>query len=258
MLMSSHSKPLYLTIEDHLRADIAGGRHAVGDLLPSEQDLAIRFATTRNTVRHALARLVFEGRIIREKGRGSFVAPQRHESTIDTGVRQSFEEQMAAHGERVHFRLLEFGPQPAPTTIAARLRVRPGSPLFLLRRIRLIENALIGSETRWILPELGRQFHQQELHERSTIAMLERALGAPLSDLEITVSAVTATAQNARLLECRKGAAILVREHLFYDRDRRPVLGGESLFRADRYRFTYHLNETRGSSFSNRSKRPTT
>jgi GntR family transcriptional regulator len=241
--MSTHFKPLYLMIEDHLRAEIATGKHGVGDLLPSEQDLAQRFATTRNTVRQALAKLVFEGTIIREKGRGSFVAPPRHQSIIDTTVRQSFEEQMEARGEKVSFRLLSFGPVPAPEAVAARLGALTGATLFQLRRIRLIEGELIGSETRYILPELGRRFEQSALEDVSTIAMLETALGAPLSDLEITVSAKTANAETAALLECRRGTALLVRDHLFRDRDGRPVLTGESVFRADRYRFTYHMGD---------------
>ncbi len=241
--MSIQFKPLYQTIEDHLRSEIATGRHVAGDVLPSEQDLAQRFATTRNTVRQALAKLVFEGVVIREKGRGSFVAPPRHQSTIDTSVRQSFEEQMAARGERVSFRLLEFGPVPAPSAAAARLHIMPGATLFQLRRIRLIEDELIGSERRYILAELGRRFKQKSLEEESTIAMLESALGSSLSDLEITVSATTANAEMASLLECRRGSAVLVRDHLFRDGDGRPVLTGESMFRADRYRFTYHLGD---------------
>ena len=77
--------------------------------------------------------------------------------------------------------------------------------------------------------------------------MLEAALGDALSDLEITVSATTADQEMAALLECRRGSAVLVREHLFRDRDGRPVLAGKSVFRGDRYRFTYHLGQGDGA-----------
>jgi GntR family transcriptional regulator len=246
--MSSRVRPLYLTIEDYLRAEIVRGKLASGDLLPSEQDLAQRFATTRNTVRQALAKLVFEGTVVREKGRGTFVASPLHQSEIDTTMRKSFEEQMADHGEQVRFRLLSFAPVTAPEAVATKLRVRTGSTLFMLRRIRLIEDELIGAECRYILPELARRFDEVSLREKSVIAMLEDVLGATLSDLEITVSATTATAETASLLACRRGSAVLVREHLFRDPDGRPVLAGQSLFRGDRYRFTYHLKDGLRSS----------
>ena len=243
--MSSKFKPLYRTIQDHLRAEITSSELAVGAPLPSEQELAQRFATTRNTVRQALAELVFDGTVIREKGRGTFVGAPPHQSTIDTAVRQSFEEQMEARGERVCFRLLSFEPVAAPASIAQRLGVRAGSVLFSLRRIRLIGDELIGAESRFILPELARRFDSVALHEKSAIAMLEEALGGQLSDLEITVYATSADASTAALLECPPSSPVLVREHLFRDENIRPVLTGQSTFRADRYRFTYHLRDDR-------------
>lgn len=238
-------KPLYLTIEDHIRSEIARGGLGKGGLLPSEQELAQRFATTRNTVRQALARLVFEGAITREKGRGTFVSTQQHQSEIDTRTRKSFEEQMAERGEAVRFRLLSFGPKVAPDDVAARLRLRRGATVFELRRLRLIEDELIGAECRYILAELARSFDEKSLKDESTIAMLERALGNSLADLQITVSATIADREVAALLECRPGSPVLVRDHIFLDRNNRPVLSGKSVFRGDRYRFTYHLGETR-------------
>jgi len=251
-------KPLYLTIEDHLRAEIARGGLGKGALLPSEQELASRYATTRNTVRQALARLVFEGAIVREKGRGTFVAAPAHQSEIDTRTRKSFEEQMAEHGEQARFRLLSFGPITAPNLVAGQLDVRRGATLFELRRLRLIEDELIGAECRYVLPELARRFDQESLHTKSTIAMLEEALDDVLSDLEITVSAVVADREMASLLECRHGSPILVRDHVFRDRSDRPVLSGKSIFRADRYRFTYHLGQDRAQPSTGRLGRTST
>jgi GntR family transcriptional regulator len=237
-------KPLYLTIEDHIRTEIARGGLGKGGLLPSEQQLAQRFATTRNTVRQALARLAFEGTVTREKGRGTFVSAQQHQSEIDTRMRKSFEEQMAEHGEEVRFRLLSFGPKVAPDDVAARLRLRRGATVFELRRLRLIEDELIGAECRYILPELARSFDEESLRNKSTIAMVEQALGDNLADLEITVSATTADRELATLLECPRGSPVLLRDHIFWDRVDRPVLSGKSVFRGDRYRFTYHLGKS--------------
>jgi DNA-binding GntR family transcriptional regulator len=40
----------------------------------------------------------------------------------------------------------------------------------------------------------------------------------------------------------RKGAPVLVRAHTFYDRNRRPVLTGQAVYRGDRYQFAYALD----------------
>jgi len=241
MLERTDFVPLYVTIREELRADIAAGRLRPGDRLPSEPELARRYRTTRNTVRHALARLVFEGVVERRMGLGSFVADGRHESTIDTGLRQSFEEQMAARGQLVGHRLLDCGPTPCPAHAADPLRLAEGAPVFRFRRLRLLGGETIGVEIRYLLPELARRVPARDLRETAAVAMVEAAIGAPLSDLEVTVIATTADAGLGRLLGCRRGAAVLTRRHIFRGLGGVPLLFGESSYRGDRYRFTYHL-----------------
>ena len=58
-------RPLYARIEEGLRSRIAAQQLVSGDRLPSENELAQQFATTRATVRQAMARLEFEGLITR-------------------------------------------------------------------------------------------------------------------------------------------------------------------------------------------------
>ena len=50
------------------------GRALAGSRLPSEHDLARRYAVSRGTARRALDELVHEGRAVRVQGKGSFVA----------------------------------------------------------------------------------------------------------------------------------------------------------------------------------------
>ena len=240
--MNHDRTPIYVTIREQLRADIAAGRLALGDRLPSEPVLAERYRTTRNTVRNAISRLVFEGLVERRIGLGSFVAEaRRHESTIDTALRQSFEEQMAARDIPVRHRLLDFAPVPCPAHVAAALLVPEGSHVHLLRRLRLVEGAVVGVELRYLLPEIARRIPRGDLESASAIAMVEAAIGAPLGDLEVTVFAEVADAERARLLGCRRGAALLTRRHLFRGPDGKPLLFGDSCYRGDQYRFTYHL-----------------
>jgi len=63
----------YQEIVATLREQIQSGDLAPGAVLPSEAELRRRFATSRNTVRQALAVLEHEGLIVAEHGRGRFV-----------------------------------------------------------------------------------------------------------------------------------------------------------------------------------------
>ena len=66
----------YKDIVDELRASILDGRLEAGERLPSENELAERYGTSRPTVRRALALLKAEGLVVTEQGRGVFVRPK--------------------------------------------------------------------------------------------------------------------------------------------------------------------------------------
>jgi GntR family transcriptional regulator len=65
--------PLWQQIKRWLLDEIESGRWADGDVIPSEVQIAEQCGVSRMTVRQAVNELRLEGRIVREKGRGSFV-----------------------------------------------------------------------------------------------------------------------------------------------------------------------------------------
>lgn len=65
--------PQYKLIYEDLRAQIADGVFASGDLLPSEHELCETYHVARLTVRKSLERLVADGLIVRRQGKGSIV-----------------------------------------------------------------------------------------------------------------------------------------------------------------------------------------
>ena len=56
-----------------LKSEINGNSWHVGDLLPSEAELAVRYNVSRNTLRKALSLLEGEGIIHRKHGSGTYI-----------------------------------------------------------------------------------------------------------------------------------------------------------------------------------------
>ena len=73
--------PKYLDLAKQLRADLQTGRLKPGDRLPSFVELRNEHRVSRGTVEKVHALLERDGLIVREQGRGVFVAPQRRAVT---------------------------------------------------------------------------------------------------------------------------------------------------------------------------------
>jgi DNA-binding GntR family transcriptional regulator len=235
--------PLYFRIQEMLRTQIMSGTLAEGARLPSESELAESFETARGTVRQALAQLAFEGLIVRRMGLGTFVAGKRVESRIEAQRVRSFEEQMEERGVHINFRVLGFDRETASASVAAALRIPAGAPVYRLRRLRLMEGETIGLEDRSMPERIGTAIPASALVNRPAMAMVEAALGTPLGGITVTVGAIGAEADLARELGIRRGSPVLVRAHTFFDQAGKPVLCGESIYRGDKYQFTYRYGQ---------------
>ena len=77
------SAPIYERIKDQIRRQIVTGELNPGDAVPSEYALAEKFGVSRGQTRQALRDLEMEGFLIRERGRGSFVAPANQWNAMD-------------------------------------------------------------------------------------------------------------------------------------------------------------------------------
>ena len=235
--------PLYFRIQEMLRAQIASGKLIEGKRLPSESELAENYETTRGTVRQALAQLAFEGLIVRRMGLGTFVAGKRVESRIEAQRVRSFEEQMEDMGAHVGFRVLGFDREIASPTVTAALELAAGAPVYRLRRLRLVEDEIIGLEDRSMPERIGTAIPASALVTRPATTMVEAALGTPLGGITVSVGAMAAEVETARELGVRRGSPVLVRVHTFFDQAGKPVLTGESIYRGDKYRFTYRYGQ---------------
>jgi len=68
--------PLFESVGEKLKREIAGGRFAGADLLPGERELSQMLHVSRTTLRRAIAGLVDEGVLVAPPWRGNFCPPQ--------------------------------------------------------------------------------------------------------------------------------------------------------------------------------------
>jgi GntR family transcriptional regulator len=71
---SAYAMPLYQELERRMREALAVGEWKPGEAIPAERRLAERFGVSIGTVRKAIDELVAANLLIRQQGRGTFVA----------------------------------------------------------------------------------------------------------------------------------------------------------------------------------------
>ena len=71
------SIPVYQQIKDILREEIRQGKYKAGNTIPSANQLAKDFSTSRNTSVKAIADLVHEGIVYTVQGKGTIVSDLR-------------------------------------------------------------------------------------------------------------------------------------------------------------------------------------
>ena len=228
--MTSAYQPRYRTIEQALRERIAALRP--GDALPSDSDLCSEFGVSRMTARNAMHRLAEEGLVLRVPGRGSFVAEPPSHRRADRLV--SFSSEMARRGKVPTSIVISREIRPASATSAAELQLRPGAPIVYLRRVRCADGEPIALETTLLSGRLSPTVMAADLRHDSLHAILGAA-GWSLRRGTATVTAASATNDDARLLGVARGDPMLVERRVILDAHGRPMEATESRYPAERY-----------------------
>ena len=123
--------PLYEQVRRKILSEIEAGRLAEGSFLPPELELCATYGVSRITLRRAVGELCAEGRLVRQQGRGTLVAPRKMQQTISLS---GFSEVVEGQGRRAGHRILERSDDVDAPAIAERLGASR-----LVRFVRLLE-----------------------------------------------------------------------------------------------------------------------
>lgn len=205
-------------VADVLRQQIHAG--AFDRTLPSEQHLAAEFATSRNTVRDALALLKDEGLIDRAPKVGTHVTQRKVDHGLDalTGLKET----LKGYGE-VRNEVRTAGPVTPPPAVARRLELAPGAEAIFVERLRYLGDLPLSLDLTYLAPDIGRDIITRDLEHNDIFALIEEISGGPLGSADLAMEAITADAHSAATLLVPDGAALLLLERLTRLDDNRPV-----------------------------------
>jgi GntR family phosphonate transport system transcriptional regulator len=206
---------LWRQIAGRLQQDISGGTYVPGGRLPTEAELSRQFGVNRHTVRRALEELSRSGLVRVEQGRGSFVAEDVLEYTVEPRTR--FAEWIRRHNKEPSGRVLQLKETVAEVPVAAGLGVRAGARVVLLERLGLADGRPV-SLTSHYFPSSRLRGILEALKAAPRITEALQAVG--VDDYLRQVTRVTARlpgAEEAELLRMPRNRPLLVTENVNVD-----------------------------------------
>ena len=153
---------LWRRIADDIEHAIRSGGHPVGERLPSETEIAVRFGVNRHTVRRALSELAARGFVRARRGSGTYVEPVRLSYPIHARTR--FSEIVGRAGRAPEGQLIGHAIEPAGSEIAGRLGLTADALIIRLNILRGADHVPISVATSWVsadrMPEADRIYRR--------------------------------------------------------------------------------------------------
>ncbi|MFZ5938995.1 MAG: GntR family transcriptional regulator [Bacteroidota bacterium] len=226
--------PLHAQVEELIRRMSEDERYSNGKLLPNEIELAKQLGISRNTVRQATNKLVYEGVLIRKKGVGTRFAGKN----VDTRLKNwlSFSQEMRAKGLQIRNYEITVSWCYPEKNVAAFLEIPEDIKILKMERLRGTENGPFVYFFSYFHPRIG--LTGKEDFSRPLYEILENDYSTIVKVSKEEISAKAANRELAKKLGLKEGEPILKRKRLVYDPGNRPVEYNVGYYRGDSFTYT--------------------
>jgi GntR family transcriptional regulator len=241
--------PLVYQLAEAIREKIVRGEYGLGEPIPTEDQLQNFYGVSRTTVRLALAKLVNEGYIRRQQGKGTYVNPQglvtkgkpKPLSRDMFGVKSTTQIVQSA-GMKVRTEVLHFARELPSEDVAEKLGINPKDSVLHFERVRFADERPLVLEKSWIpaaqCPDLSREDIKDSLYK-----ILFQKYHHHIAAAHQSLRARLASELDARILGLQIGEPVMLVHGVTYLDDGRAIEAQESHFRGESMEFIIELGE---------------
>lgn len=238
MTLNSHSPlPLYQQLADRIRHEVTEGAYVVHEKIPSENELAKKYAIGRPTVRQATDLLVREGVLLRKRGSGTFVrsAVQQIDLFSLAGTSAAFDQGQ----QPVKMNLLQ------PVSLLADDDYCPpvlmDKPVYRLQRLSCVDDEPVLLECFYLDAELFRGIEQHVLEGDSLSRIVREVFFMEASEAEQTFTIAYPDKFTADNLQVNSRSPLLQVSRTLHFGDYRAAIYCDIYCRTDRFHFSQTL-----------------
>ena len=233
-------RPLYNQIKILLTQSLIAGEWRPGESIPSEMDLAARFGVSQGTVRKAIDELATENILVRKQGKGTYVATHSEDH-----IQVRFLRIHADSGEKEYPKseVLDCKRGRASAEIAKAIQLRPGAPVYVVRRILSFADRPMILDEIVLCASLFKGLTAQRLNEfeGSVYSFIEMQYGLRMIRAEERITAVAARDEAVTHLKVAPGTPLLCVDRIAFTYGDKPVEWRRGLCRTDGYSYFNEL-----------------
>jgi GntR family transcriptional regulator, trehalose operon transcriptional repressor len=226
----------YKQIFEDLSEKIQDGTYTANSILPSENELTVIYATSRETIRKALTLLAQKGFIQKLRGKGSLVLDVSRMSFPISGL-VSFKELQTSMGrDQIETYVHEFGLMRADDQVASQLETSAKEEVWKVVRSRQISGERIILDKSYFLKEQVPLL-TKEICENSIYEYLEGELELPIDFAKKEIVVEECTDEDREYLDLDKYDHVVVVKNFVHLKDATLFEYTESRHRLDMFRF---------------------
>ncbi len=241
--------PLVYQLGEAIRDKIVRREYIPGEPIPTEDRLQKFYGVSRTTVRLALAKLVNEGYIRRQQGKGTYVNPRGLVAKCKSkafsrdifGVKSTTQIILSAE-MKARTEVLHFGRELPSEDVAEKLGINEKDPVLHFERVRYADDKPLVLERSWIpaaqCPDLKREDIKGSLY-----LVLFKKYHHHIAAAHQSLRAILASKLDADILGLQIGEPVMLVHGVTYLDDGRAIEAQESHFRAESIEFIIELGE---------------
>lgn len=165
-------QPLYKEIKEFIKEQIDDGKYSANEKIPTEQEFTKMFSASRQTVHKALRDLAQEGLIIRYPRAGSFVNPQKPQTSILDLM--AISDEVQSRGNSYNNELISLKEVKASEDVAKILGVVTDQKIYESQLIHKENDVPVRFDLRYIKPTLAPDYIKQDFSKTTPNEYLQK------------------------------------------------------------------------------------
>lgn len=231
----SKKQSLHAYIKEELVDRIKTNVYKIGDQFPTEKELCKEFNVSRTTVRIALSHLVTEGYLVRQRGKGSFVAEPKVHQTLSM-TEHGYNQQLKVQGKDGRIELKKIEVVPANDKMQKLFNLNESDPVQKIKRVRSANDEVTQYEIAYIPWALAPAIEKSHV-ERSLYQSLREHYNIEIAKTIELLEIRLADKDVSHYLECEIGQPCFYIETIAEDSNGKVIEFSRSYFRGDKTNF---------------------